>query len=104
MGGAVIGIGLGALVGFLLYFVNATSAIKGDNIIIKVYGKKTIIPIQEVVSVVYTDMIRSYQAKIQTRTDTYYVTFGYDLDAFTRKIHSINPNVKIKENTLAKKR
>jgi len=94
--GIVLGLLLAVFMGFSLHFLNTTSSIKGENLILKGFGKKKIVPIREVISVECTDMIRSFQATIRTKTEVHYVTFGYDMEGFLKKIEAVNPNVRTK--------
>lgn len=92
----LLGISLAVVLGFSLHYLNTTSSIKGDNLILKRFGKKTVVPISEVISVDCIDMIRSFQANIRTPNEFHYVTFGYDMEYFLEKIESVNPDVEIK--------
>lgn len=98
MVGIILGLLLAVFMGLSLHFLNTTSSIKGENLVLKGFGKKTIVPIKEVVSVECIDMIRSFQATIRTKTEVYYVTFGYDMEGFMRKIEAVNPYVRMKVN------
>lgn len=100
MFGVLLGIGLGTLIAVIVWFLTPLTHIKKGNVVIKLMGKKTMIPISDIQKVTSIDMLRGgYQIEIHTKKETFYGRVGF-LEGFINKLHLLNNEIVVEEKTL----
>lgn len=85
------------IIGFISW-INPNSKVKGENFVIKQWGKKTVIPIRDIQKVEVRDMIRlGYQATIHSNGQQHIVHIGYDAHNLEKKMKAVSSKLQFIE-------
>lgn len=91
---------LALFIGWVFWFFMPLTYIKKDNVVIRLMGKRTYIPISEIRKIRGFDMMRGgYRITIFSKNGTYYGDVGM-LEGFAKKIKKINPTVIVEEKSV----